>query len=89
MKKFDGERQQIIDEIGYSKNQLHTLEHDIRKKQLTEVQMKQYYRVEEQAVNNLLDRIWFNEQSIDYQLKSFNYLNDKIEKTLLIHEKKN
>ncbi len=88
LKKFDGEREKINEEIVYTNSQLKALRHDIRKNLLTEEEMKQYYRDEEEAVNNLLDKMWFNKESLAYQLKSFDYLHEKIDRMLGRYEQK-
>ena len=82
LKQFDKERRQITEDIAYSDHQLQTLSHDIRKGRLTEDEMKQYCNDEEEALSDLLDRMWFNRQSIEYQLTSFDLLNVKIENRL-------
>jgi septal ring factor EnvC (AmiA/AmiB activator) len=88
LKKFDGEREKINKEIVYTNSQLQALRHDVRKNELTEEEMQRYYGDEEEAIHNLLDKMWFNKESAEYQLKSFDYLHEKIEKMLGRYENK-
>ena len=69
----------IMDEIGYSKNQLQTLKKDIRNSKIMLEQMENYYHVEEEAVGFLIHKLNFNAQNISYQLASFSELNDSVE----------
>lgn len=86
LKEFHDEHFQIMEEIDYSEKQLSTLKKDIRKGRLTEKQMENYYHDEEAALGQLLHKMWFNKESIEYQLQSFDYLQDKIERMIDQHE---
>lgn len=78
-KRFINEHAPILDEIKYSKNQLHTLEKDIRNGKVTKVQIEKYYQEEIEAVSILMQKISFNSRNITYQLKLFAELNDSVE----------
>ena len=78
-KRFIGEHPFILDEIGFSKKQLHTLKKDIKSGKMTEMQMENYYQEEKEAISLLMQKVSFNAQHIAYQLKSFTQLNDSIE----------
>ncbi len=81
-KKFVAEHHAISEEIVYSKNQLLTLKNDIINDNMTDESMEMYYLEEKEAIDNLMHKIRFNVQSIEYQLQSFDHLNEKMEKII-------
>lgn len=86
-KRFVAEHHSISEEIPYSKNQLLTLKNDIRNGNMSDKSMKKYYFEEKEAIDNLMHKIRFNVQSIEYQLQSFDHLNEKVEKMIDKYEK--
>jgi len=86
-KRFVAEHQTISEEITYSKNQLLSLKNDIRKGNMTDESMEKYYSEEKEAIDNLMHKIRFNVQSIEYQLQSFDHLNEKVEEIIDKYEK--
>ena len=86
-KRFVAEHHIISEEIAYSKNQLLTLKNDIRNGNTSDENMKKYYFEEKEAIDNLMHKIRFNMQSIEYQLQSFDHLNEKVEKIIYKYEK--
>lgn len=77
-KRFISEHDLILDEIKYSRNQLHTLRKDIRNGKITEMQMEKYFQEEQEAVSILMQKISFNVQNTASQLKSFAQMNDSV-----------
>ena len=77
-KRFISEHHLILDEIKYSRNQLHTLRKDIRNGKITEMQMEKYFQEEKEAVSILMQKISFNAQNTASQLKSFAQMNDSV-----------
>ena len=78
-KRFIGEHTLIIDEISYSKNQLHAFKKDIKNNKLSVDQIERYYDEEREAVGVLIHKLSFNAQNINHQLASFSQLNDSVE----------
>ena len=81
-KRFAAEHHAISEEIDYSKNQLLTLKNDIINDNISDESMEKYYFEEKEAIDNLMHKIRFNVQSIEYQLQSFDHLNEKMEKII-------
>ncbi len=77
-KRFISEHDLILDEIKYSRNQLHSLRKDIRNGKINEMQMEKYFQEEKEAVSILMQKISFNVQNIAFQLKSFAQMNDSV-----------
>lgn len=78
-KRFIAEHKLILTEISFTKNQLKTLKRDIRGGKIHENDIAKYYQEEYEATSNLMHKMGFNTQSINYQLQSFEQLNEKIE----------
>jgi hypothetical protein len=77
-KRFISEHDLILDEIKYSRNQLHSLRKDIKNGRINEMQMEKYFQEEKEAVSILMQKISFNVQNIAFQLKSFAQMNDSV-----------
>lgn len=80
LQKLSDQRVKIMDDLTYTRNQLVTLENDTRKGRLADSLVATYYKEEAKATGQLADKMWFNRQSIDYQLESFAYLEQKIKR---------
>jgi len=87
-KKLISEHRAISEEISFSKNQILTLKNDIRNGIMTDKRIEKYYFEEKEAIDNLMHKIKFNVQSIEYQSQSFDHLNEKMEKMIDKYENK-
>ena len=87
-KRLISEHRAISEEISFSKNQLLTLKNDLRNDIMTDERIEKYYFEEKEAIDNLMHKIRFNVQSIEYQLQSFDHLNEKMEKMIDKYENK-
>jgi len=85
LRSLADDHRKITEEMSYTEQQLVTLKKDIRKDRLPEELMEKYYHAEQEALGELMQKMWFNQQRIDYQLQTFEYLDQHVERIIDRH----